>query len=684
MPPHPPVSPGVSITERVSPHALDMESNGAEGVLKALGKCDRELWNDEFLDEDDNKSHPGLSHPDITGRIAFLSEAVARCIAGDSSNTPTAVFIVGCGTSGRLAFQTARAAQAMLDSTSKNKSRNVFRHVIAGGDAALFQSAESCEDDWKQGADDFERHVALAGTNESHLTQGVVIGISCGLSAKYVASILNSASEDNRFFSCAIGFNPLRHASPKNGFTGLNLVSEVTKSNNTDIHDQVLLMNPVVGPELIAGSSRLKGGTATKMILDSAFFTSFFASEQVIGNNDTNAVSLSSLHQVTTYAFDVFRDVTQAVGNDSNFQQTAAAIAHNLSHSLWANTLGAVKIVSVAEFAERENIQKVSADTVVALIDASEQNPTFGTSIDQYRAWGGDGWQGLGIEKPKGCFDWGWDAYLKQTEEDQKKKGGSDEEKEKTSLIFLFAPGRADDPKFASAQRNAVRDALAMETRHNTSITTAFVCVRHSRNDSLVPPWDEGEFTKLFETEPQKLFIDLCGEDRGQRTRAGVVSRIPTTLSSWLSARTHELCLKQILNAISVTGHCLLGKTLNGRMVDVRVSNEKLFFRACGIVRDVSGTSIEDATKAVVTASSGLEGLECSGGSDINSIDGIDYKFVSEQLVTQVIASAKSKPHVTPCAILIARGACSTYSEAKQLIADSGNVGLLLRSKLGR
>ena len=114
------------------------------------------------------------------------------------------------------------------------------------------------------------------------------------------------------------------------------------------------------------------------------------------------------------------------------------------------------------------------------------------------------------------------------------------------------------------------------------------------------------------------------------------------------------------------------------------MSNEKLFFRACGIVRDVSGTSIEDATKAVVTASSGLEGLECSGGSDINSIDGIDYKFVSEQLVTQVIASAKSKPHVTPCAILIARGACSTYSEAKQLIADSGNVGLLLRSKLGR
>ena len=44
-------APRVPVTERVSPHALDMESRGAAGVLEALAACDAEMWADAHADD---------------------------------------------------------------------------------------------------------------------------------------------------------------------------------------------------------------------------------------------------------------------------------------------------------------------------------------------------------------------------------------------------------------------------------------------------------------------------------------------------------------------------------------------------------------------------------------------------------------------------------------------------------
>ena len=148
-------APRVPVTERVSPHALDMESRGAEGVLEALAACDAEMWAEAHADDDgtrDASSHPGLIHPTVVADIARLALAVSRCVASDTPETPAAVLVVGCGTSGRLAFQCARAAELSSRHEKggvrgRKRKRAVFRHVLAGGDAALFQSAESCEDD---------------------------------------------------------------------------------------------------------------------------------------------------------------------------------------------------------------------------------------------------------------------------------------------------------------------------------------------------------------------------------------------------------------------------------------------------------------------------------------------------------------------------------------------------------
>jgi hypothetical protein len=213
-----------------------MESRGAAGVLEALAACDAEMWAEAHADDDDAAAHPGLPHPTVVADIARLALAVSRCVASDTPETPAAVLVVGCGTSGRLAFQCARAAErsrkAERGTNDRGKKRAIFRHVIAGGDAALFQSAESCEDDRERGASDFRKAVAVYEPYQiKHL---VVVGISCGLSAPYVSSFLAEAGRwrqelsrregektKTRVARFALGFNPRRDAPPRGGFREL-------------------------------------------------------------------------------------------------------------------------------------------------------------------------------------------------------------------------------------------------------------------------------------------------------------------------------------------------------------------------------------------------------------------------------------------------------------------------------
>ena len=227
--------PRVPVTERVSPHALDMESRGAEGVLEALAACDAEMWAEAHADDDgtrDASSHPGLIHPTVVADIARLALAVSRCVASDTPETPAAVLVVGCGTSGRLAFQCARAAELSSRHEKggvrgRKRKRAVFRHVLAGGDAALFQSAESCEDDRERGARDFRR--AVAAYEPHPLKSLVVVGVSCGLSAvrrrrfwqRRAGARAPEGKDALTVARFALGFNPRRDAPERGGFREL-------------------------------------------------------------------------------------------------------------------------------------------------------------------------------------------------------------------------------------------------------------------------------------------------------------------------------------------------------------------------------------------------------------------------------------------------------------------------------
>ena len=799
-------APRVPVTERVSPHALDMESRGAEGVLEALAACDAEMWAEAHADDDgtrDASSHPGLIHPTVVADIARLALAVSRCVASDTPETPAAVLVVGCGTSGRLAFQCARAAELSSRHEKggvrgRKRKRAIFRHVLAGGNAALFQSAESCEDDRERGASDFRR--AVAAYEPHPLKSLVVVGVSCGLSAPYVSSFL---AEAGRFGArapegkdaltvarFALGFNPRRDAPERGGFRELfpsfaetrsepgpaRVASETfaLASENFGVSadgpsgrdarrdEDVVFVNPVLGPELVAGSSRLKGGSATKIILDAAFAVAEVMRGAGIGTSslentrNTRPADDRTAAALTSRALSAFEAATRRAHSRLVSRDPCGAASACASAAGAVAAGGDVSLVSVAEFAEiaesvrvdespsgaydgvTTELRTVAGVTVAALVDASEQRPTFGTPAEKYRAFGGGGWNALfgksgsatndrdGVEAtfrdgdfPRGRFDVSWDAYVRDAETKKHPSVGDDarvsvsdtakrketaETKTKTTktpktfLLVLFTPA---DGVRAARQRRAARLAMALERAKHPDgegvrrASFAFLCVRADALEPKTPPWEvdgdalggaESGLASAFGADA--VFVDLVSRDaletletrsRDRKRKRFDVSRssaletsLHEALLARLAPRAAELGAKVALNAISVAAHALCGKTFAGRMIDVRVSNVKLYHRAARVVAAAAGTDVEAARDAIARAC-GVEPVKKTPikTRDADGTDGTLQRSYRER--TAVIARASTLSSVVPIAALLARGAFKNAEEARNALAKNGN-----------
>ena len=141
------------------------------------------------------------------------------------------VHYVGAGTSGRLGVLDASEAPPTFGVAAE-----LFHGIIAGGDGALRSAVEGAEDSSDAGRADIE--VAL----RSH---DIVVGISASGRAPYVLGALDAARERSL---ATIGITCVAE-SPLARAAAVPIVVDV-------------------GPEVIAGSSRLKAGTATKLVLN--------------------------------------------------------------------------------------------------------------------------------------------------------------------------------------------------------------------------------------------------------------------------------------------------------------------------------------------------------------------------------------------------------------------------------
>ena len=158
------------------------------------------------------------------------------------------VFYMGAGTSGRL---------GVLDASEMPPTFSVppnwFTGIIAGGDEALRKSIEGAEDEADAAINDLSAHGV--GTGD------VIIGISTSGAAKYVQSALNYGNE--------IGSKTIY----------LTCTAKPFYPANVD-----LTISVDVGPEVITGSTRMKAGTATKMVLNMISTATMIRLGKVYGN----------------------------------------------------------------------------------------------------------------------------------------------------------------------------------------------------------------------------------------------------------------------------------------------------------------------------------------------------------------------------------------------------------------
>lgn len=171
----------------------------------------------------------------VASAVARESEAIARLIEEVERRIRIGgrLVYVGAGTSGRLGVLDAAECPPTFGTNPE-----LVRGVIAGGAAALMESREGAEDDEAAGRS------AVAELEVG--AEDFVLGIAASATTPFVHAALAEAHERGARIGL-LSFTP----PPES----LQRLADVT-------------VTPIVGPEVIAGSTRMKAGTATKLVLN--------------------------------------------------------------------------------------------------------------------------------------------------------------------------------------------------------------------------------------------------------------------------------------------------------------------------------------------------------------------------------------------------------------------------------
>jgi N-acetylmuramic acid 6-phosphate etherase len=200
------------LTEQSHPKSRDLDQLSTERLMTLMNQADYDV---AML---------------VTGQVGQIA-AVVNAVA-DRMESGGRLFYVGAGTSGRL---------GVLDASECPPTFGVLpdlvQGIIAGGREALTTAVEGAEDNAAAGALDLR----AAGMT----AQDAVVGITASGGTPYVRGAITAATELGALTACVV-------CVPK---------SPIARSVQLPIE-------VVTGPEILTGSTRLRAGTATKMVLN--------------------------------------------------------------------------------------------------------------------------------------------------------------------------------------------------------------------------------------------------------------------------------------------------------------------------------------------------------------------------------------------------------------------------------
>lgn len=219
---------GDLLTEQLNPATSGIDRLSTEDMLRVMNQEDARI---------------AAAVAREVPRIALAVDAVVSGLRQGGR-----LFYIGAGTSGRL---------GVLDASECPPTFNVppewVQGIIAGGERALSRSTEASEDDPALGA----RDLLARGFGKGD----ILAGIAASGRTPYV---LGAVQEANRIGAVTIGISCVPG-------------SELAKLSR-------IAITPAPGPEVIAGSTRLKAGTATKLVLNMLTTGAFIRLGYVYGN----------------------------------------------------------------------------------------------------------------------------------------------------------------------------------------------------------------------------------------------------------------------------------------------------------------------------------------------------------------------------------------------------------------
>ena len=189
------------------------------------------------------------------------------------------LFYVGCGTSGRLGVLDASECPPTF-----GVSHEMVQGIIAGGMSALVRSSQELEDDPEGGAHALDEKGVSASD--------IVVGIAASGLTPFVRGALARARE----IGAATVF--------------LTCNKDVAMTMEADV-----IIVPQVGPEVIAGSTRMKAGTATKMIINMITTGAMIRLGKVYQNLMVDLLAISE--KMRDRAVRIFRKVTGEEDEDA-------------------------------------------------------------------------------------------------------------------------------------------------------------------------------------------------------------------------------------------------------------------------------------------------------------------------------------------------------------------------------
>jgi N-acetylmuramic acid 6-phosphate etherase len=200
------------LTEQRLPESMNLDAMSIEEAVAVMNEQDR------------------IAVEAVARERASVVRAIELVVS--AFNSGGRLIYAGAGTSGRLGVLDASECPPTFRTDPQ-----MVQGLIAGGPEAMFRAKEGAEDSPQAGAADIDG--LGVGAND------VVMGIATGGTTPYVHGALNRAKALGArtiFFSC---------------------VQPVANEPLTDV-----TIRPLTGPEVLTGSTRLKAGTATKLVLN--------------------------------------------------------------------------------------------------------------------------------------------------------------------------------------------------------------------------------------------------------------------------------------------------------------------------------------------------------------------------------------------------------------------------------